>query len=519
MGAPGRAAWTPAGRDPLPAGLTLTLTDVVQMAADAGDVGFVARVAARIMRVLAHLVFIVAESRALRSPLIVGGSLFAGWLALFFGPAALPYIGIDGIAIAGIPIENLVSMLWAAAATIASLWMGQALAEGRYDQTTSDRLAQGAVFIALLPFLLYTWGHVVWLLANDPSWDFSFGFMETDAGFALSNYWPQDWVDDDGRDVSRWAYYRMGVLNTLRVVSVSIALCTIIGIVVGVLRMSSNRLVSLLAQTYVEIFRNVALVIQLIFWYTVLYLFGLPEIKNVLNVGGLDLIYISNRSILLPYWQVEHAWLAWVAFLVPVGVTGFHRWQDRDGVDDSPEGVRRRLLTWLGAITAVVVLLILALELDQPTITQNSNGFFTEQGGLLITPMFMAIMTGLTVYTSAQIAEIVRGSIQALPKGQIEAAVAIGLTPLQRTRLIVLPQALRSMIPAMTNQYLNLTKNSSLAIVVGYSEVYLITSSIVNNAGHAVAVFLLILLTYQVIGLFISGTMAQINRRVTRVRI
>jgi general L-amino acid transport system permease protein len=147
------------------------------------------------------------------------------------------------------------------------------------------------------------------------------------------------------------------------------------------------------------------------------------------------------------------------------------------------------------------------------------SGAWIYVGGMVITPQFLTLMIGITLYTSALIAEIVRGSIQALDRGQVEAAISLALTPFQRLRLVILPQALRSMIPLMTNQYLNIWKNSSLALVVGYSDFFSVLWTIVNKEGQGVPIFIIILLTYQSGSLLMSAIMNSYNRKVTKVKI
>jgi len=157
------------------------------------------------------------------------------------------------------------------------------------------------------------------------------------------------------------------------------------------------------------------------------------------------------------------------------------------------------------------------LSLDFPLIHQNTKGTWLQSGGFELSPEFSAILFALVIYTGTFITEIVRGSIQALSKGQTEAAQAIGLSNYQVTSLVVLPQALRSIIPPLTNQYLNLTKNSSLAVVIAYPDLFMVSRTIMNNSGHALPVFFLILFTYLTLSLFISIVMNLINRRVTRI--
>jgi general L-amino acid transport system permease protein len=157
------------------------------------------------------------------------------------------------------------------------------------------------------------------------------------------------------------------------------------------------------------------------------------------------------------------------------------------------------------------------LGLDLPSTSQNIKGTWLQTGGFELSPEFAAILFALVIYTGTFITEIVRGSIQALSRGQTEAAQAIGLSNYQVISLVVLPQALRSIIPPLTNQYLNLTKNSSLAVVIAYPDLFMVSRTIMNNSGHALPVFFLILFTYLTLSLFISIVMNLINRRVTRI--
>jgi ABC-type amino acid transport system permease subunit len=204
-------------------------------------------------------------------------------------------------------------------------------------------------------------------------------------------------------------------------------------------------------------------------------------------------------------------------------------------VDDSSEGLRNRSILWSAVIITMIFLFYQSIWTVQPNlitekevmvdgvlVTQElSWGLwrFEEGTSQSISSVFLSLWIGLTLYTTAQVAEIVRGSIQSLPRGQVEAAISLGLSPYQRLRLVILPQALRSMIPSMTNQYLNCWKNSSLAFVVGFSDFYAVFTTIVNNAGQAVPVFLMILLTYQAGSLTISAAMNYLNSSVTKVKI
>ena len=190
-------------------------------------------------------------------------------------------------------------------------------------------------------------------------------------------------------------------------------------------------------------------------------------------------------------------------------------------IDETKEGVRKRTSILLVTTALTLGILSQAITIARPELIAEGTGWASwyYSQGMEVTHQFFGLMIGLTIYTSVQVAEIVRGSIQSLPRGQIEAAISQGLSPLQRLRLVILPQALRSMIPAMTNQYLNCWKNSSLALVIGYSDFFAISITIVNNTGQAVPIFLLILVTYQSGSLLISAIMNTINAQVTKVKI
>jgi len=622
-------------------------------------------------------------------------------------------------------------------------------------------------FLAALPFISYFILHIMWLKENDSSWYFDLGFMVEQAGFTLSNEWPFATDSDD----TRWAFYRVGLYNAVRVVLLSIFGCTLLGIFVGVSRLSRNRMLSGLAEAYVEFFRNTPLVVQLLFLYTVFLGANLPNFSEIEGntMGGW--IFWSNRGFAFPDIVIGNQFLFISAigiflatrtyirfterlppvesdsppYYVPIivdaifslsilitlyGVINILDWtytinkNEADGTltdlltrfclslyeglfekapfslfmlgillsilsalsrfkldeigmnkfttDDSPEGLKKRTALWSVVFVLIILLfhqsiwftqpnlvteetivdkgeLIKVYDMDSPaserliyegkvgyleisgksdptiiiqginveikslyvggkdggpnlahgnntwnltkadcdlaknvTLIHNEtqaqvftpkcnyvedtsrgppnnqwinigticsegcqDGNYTwstggrtyvkelgwgqwrfQEGTILgkdssksISREFIALWIGLTLYTAAQVAEIVRGSIQSLPRGQVEAAISLGLSPFQRLKLVILPQALRSMIPSLTNQYLNCWKNSSLAIIIGFSDFYAVFTTIANNAGQAVPVFMMILLTYQAGSLTISSIMNYINSTVTKVKI
>ena len=346
--------------------------------------------------------------------------------------------------------------------------------------------------------------------------EYGFGFLNQPAAFDVGNQWL---TNIDGTTNSRFTMYLVGVWSTIRVVLLAMALSTVLGIAIGVARLSSNWLVSRLAMLFVEIFRNAPLFVQIVLWYAIV-LYGLPMIQNVINIG--DFAFLSNRGFAIP-WPVPDGgfwggpeWLVviWVAALIGAAAVALRVRRRRQAAERETGEVRHpnRWAFWLFAALALASFFLLGMpvSIDRPIVEGTS---YAE--GMGIFPEFAALLLGLTIYTAAFIAEIVRGSIQALPRGQTEAAGAIGLTAYQRLTLVILPQALRQMIPSITNQYLNVSKNSSLASGVSYFDLFFVANIIQNKIGHAVEVFILIIVTYMLMSFLISVVMNYINRRVT----
>jgi general L-amino acid transport system permease protein len=260
---------------------------------------------------------------------------------------------------------------------------------------------------------------------------------------------------------------------------------------------------------YVETFRNVPLLVQLIFWFTVVFL-KLPKITEGADIFGLA--FISNRAIALPWANSTGGFGFWLLLLVVGLVVAAairalrSRREDQTGKPSHP-------WWWaLGTFTAVAVAAFFAtgspLEFNRPELADRSY-----IGGLQITPEFTALLVGLVVYTGTFIAEIVRGSILAISKGQTEAAEALGLNAFQRLRFVIMPQAMRIMLPPLTNQYLNLMKNSSLAVAVAFSDLFQVSRVSINQTGQAVPIIALVMLTYLMMSLLISLIMNTINSR------
>ncbi len=346
--------------------------------------------------------------------------------------------------------------------------------------------------------------------------DFGFGFLDEPAAFNVANQWL---VDVDGVTNTRITMYMVGVWSSIRAVMVAILLSTIVGVVVGVARLSPNWLVARLATLFVELFRNTPLLVQVVLIYSV-FLVGMPLIQDVISVG--DIVFISNRGVAIPWpvpnsglWGAPH-WIAgvWVLALLISAAAAMRLRAQRQALERDtglPQNANRRAFILFVAGAAISYLVLGGpVSIDAPIVIGTH---YAE--GIVVEPEFAALVMGLTLYTGAFIAEIVRAGIQALPRGQAEAANAVGLSGYQRLTLIILPQALRQIIPSVTNQYLNVNKNSSLAYAVLYDDLFRVANIVQNKAGHALEMFFVIIVTYMAISFLISAVMNFFNSRVT----
>ncbi|KAA0570301.1 amino acid ABC transporter permease [Azospirillum sp. Sh1] len=335
-----------------------------------------------------------------------------------------------------------------------------------------------------------------------------YDFLGREAAFGIG----ESLIDYSPKDTYGRAFL-VGVLNTLKVSVIGILLATIIGTLIGVARLSSNWLIAKLASTYVEIIRNIPPLLQLFFWYA-LVSDGLPPVRQALNpIPG---VFLSQRGLRVPVPAADPVWANMgIALLVGIlAAWGVSRWararQDRTG-QLFPAG-----WTGLGLIIGLPILTWLAggapLAMDVPKLTG-----FNFTGGASISPEFFAILTGLTLYTAAFIAEVVRSGITAVNWGQTEAARALGLPGGPTLRLVILPQALRVIVPPLTSQYLNLMKNSSLALAIGYPDLVSIANTTLNQTGQAIEGVTMIMGTYLVISLSISIFMNWYNKRIALV--
>ncbi len=302
----------------------------------------------------------------------------------------------------------------------------------------------------------------------------------------------------------------VGLGNTLRVALVGIVLATLLGTVVGVARLSRNWLVANAARAYVEILRNIPLLLIIVFSWIGLALATFPRLESAWT--PLDLAVISNRGLVLPSAE-GGGWSVLVLLALAVGVAlVVARW--RRAVSERTGTVGRTGL-WAGAAALVVLVvgwLVLGLGIDVPTLEGR-----VVSGGGRISPEFFAVLFALVIYTASHIAEIVRGSIQAVPRGQGEAADSLALSGFQRLWFVVLPQAFRIALPPLGNQYLNLLKNSTLGAVVSYYELAQVTQIAVGNGAPAVPSYLLTLAIFLVLSLLLSLAVNVVNRRLALV--
>jgi general L-amino acid transport system permease protein len=335
-----------------------------------------------------------------------------------------------------------------------------------------------------------------------------FDFLDVQAGFALADT-PIEYSPNDA--ISRAV--QVGYVNTLRVSLLGIVLASILGLVIGVARLSGNWMVRKVSQVYVELFRNTPVPLQVIFWWGPLFL-AIASIDESLSL--FDVLFLSNRGLQIPWVNFESGASTWglITLAGLIVAVGLWRWRTRR--NERTGEPHHRFLYALGAILVFGVLGYLVT--GSPTranIPAISETGFSFEGGIRFTPEFAGLLFALVIYTAAFIAEIIRGSIQAVPKGQREAAESLGLSRFEQLRFVILPQALRIAIPAINNQYLNLLKNSSLGVLIGFTELNRVVRSISTQKGYVASAYLLAMLMYLATCLVISFLMNQANRAVT----
>jgi general L-amino acid transport system permease protein len=337
-----------------------------------------------------------------------------------------------------------------------------------------------------------------------------FGFWDNTAGFDIS----QTLISYSSDASTYGRAFWVGLLKTLLVAALGIVLATVIGFLVGIGRLSSNWLVSKFCAAYVETIRNIPLLLQLLFWYNAV-LKTLPGIRESISLVGGG--FLNNRGLFLPQPEFGAGFGA-VPLALAAGIIGALIYRYRARKRQMQTGARTPVL-WVSLALIIGLPLAALIVTGFPvSFVFPEMGRFNIRGGLEVLPEFVALLLGLSVYTAAFIAEVVRAGIRAVPHGQTEAAYSLGLRPGPALRFIVIPQAMRVIIPPLTSQYLNLTKNSSLAVAIGYPDlVQIFTGTVLNQTGQAVEVVAVTMAVYLTISLVTSLVMNLYNRRTALV--
>jgi len=332
-----------------------------------------------------------------------------------------------------------------------------------------------------------------------------FDFLNSTAGFSIDET-PIEFSSTD----THGRVFLVGLSNTLIITFFGIILSTILGLIIGVLRLSNNWIIKKLAATYIDIFRNIPILLQILFWYNVV-LSALPSPKQ--SIDFLGSIFINNRGLYIPTPELNSTTISVLLGLAAtvVGAIFLNKWankrQEKTG-QDFPV-----VLAVLGAIIIVPIIAYFIgganFNFDYPKL-----GGFNFSGGKAISPEFLALTFALVIYTATFIAEAVRSGIEAVSKGQKEAAASIGLSSYQALKLVVLPQAIRIAIPPVINQYLNLAKNSSLAAAIGYPEIVTVfAGTSLNQTGQAIEILAITMLVYLTISLVVSAILNWFNHK------
>jgi general L-amino acid transport system permease protein len=369
-----------------------------------------------------------------------------------------------------------------------------------------------SIFYQVLALLAV--GGVIWFLVHNTLSNLSarnistgFDFLNREAGFAIGEtpiaYSP---ASTYGRAIT------VGLLNTLRVALIGIVLATLLGTLIGIARLSSNWLIRKISSIYVEVMRNVPLLLQLFFWYAIISE-TLPGPRQALNL--MPGVFVSNRGMKMPTVHGDGLFWLLVGFLVAIILTIIMaKWARKN---QEKTGQIFPTIRWSLVLLFVVPVAMWLLSGTSMTLDVPELKGFNFVGGMTLSPEFAALLIGLVIYTAAFIAEVVRSGIQAVNRGQWEAAEALGLKRGQVLRLIILPQALRVIIPPMTSQYLNITKNSSLAVAIGYPDIVSVINTTLNQTGQAIEGIMMIMAAYLTVSLSISVFMNWYNKRIALV--
>ena len=377
----------------------------------------------------------------------------------------------------------------------------------------NDPVVRGVIYQIVTAVLVV--GFAIWIIGNTAgnlaaqNKTTGFDFLWRTAGFDIS-FSLLPW----SRSSYYWEAFLVGITNTLLVAFIGIVLATILDFTLGIARLSSNFIISRLATIYIETIRNIPLLLQLFFWYFAV-LKAMPAVRESIALP-FDM-FINQRGIFVPRPIVDEQFgFVWIGVALAIAaVVVMRTWAKR-----RLEQTGKRFPVFLAsvglllAIVAVTWLVSGASMVFEPPVLER----FNFKGGLQLPPEFVALLFGLTIYTGAFIAETVRGGIQAVSKGQTEAAQSLGIREGDRLRLVIIPQAMRVIVPPLTSQYLNLTKNSSLGAAIGYPElVNVFAGTSLNQTGRAIECIALTMLVYLTFSLLTSLIMNWYNARVKLV--
>ena len=370
-----------------------------------------------------------------------------------------------------------------------------------------------AVFYQILVFGVVAW--VVYTLASNTQanlvgrgMNVGFDFLFGTAGFSIA-WTPLDFKPNDTYLFVYW----VGIVNTLILSFVSIILATLLGFFMGIMRLSKNWLISQLAAWYVEILRNTPLLLQIIFWYLGAFA-NLPRPKQSVEVFGIDWIVLNNRGLYFPKPDPgDLFWLTAVALVIGIGIAIWYNRRATQKQLDTGNYVPT-LLPTLGAVFGIplVMFLITGMPLDWEVPILKG---FNYRGGTFILPAMCSVLVALVIYHSSYVAEMVRAGIMSVSHGQTEAAYSLGLKPSWTMRLVIIPQAMRAIVPPMISLWMNVVKNSSLAIAIGFPDlvaVFMQTS--LNQSGHAIEIVFMVMMFYMTVSLTISGCLNVYNKKI-----
>ncbi|MBX9457330.1 MAG: amino acid ABC transporter permease [Rhizobium sp.] len=381
-----------------------------------------------------------------------------------------------------------------------------------YNPALRSYLYQIITLIIIVAAIWYAWSNAAQNLAR-ANMTAGFDFLRSRAGFDIAQS-----LISYSSDSTYFKALQVGLINTLVVAVCGVVTATIVGLLIGVGRLSNNWLIARLCTVYVEIFRNIPPLLVIFFWYLgVLAL--LPSIRSIFQhvKDNPDAIFfVSNRGVYMPAPIFGEGFgFVVIAFIIGVAASiGYTIWAN---AQQRATGKRPPVL-WVNLALILGLPILVFLALGSPlTLDYAVPGSFNMQGGMVVGPEFLALYLALSLYTASFIAEIVRAGIRGVSKGQSEAAFALGVRSGLTTRLVVLPQALRIIIPPLTSQYLNLIKNSSLAVAVGYADLVAVGGTILNQSGKSIEIISIWMLIYVSISLVTSLFMNWFNAKMALV--